>query len=195
VRLVPPAEKEVIGEAIPRLEGVVLERAIDIIKKDTNQNVSKLFPCNVVSVCSSSPSILHCCVLTCLLQENDSGELELDIEALSQEALTKLYDMSIKQFPNMREEKERSMMALAPPPPEPVAKPKPKPKKNKPMGKAEQEARLRQLSDLKAALKGRGSNSQEPIDSVEGNGGATPAGDQTTGAAFDSDEEESSEEE
>jgi bromodomain-containing factor 1 len=71
-----------------------------------------------------------------------------------------------------------------------VSKPKTsKPKKNKPMGKAEQEARLRQLSDLKAAIKGRGSNSQEPIESIEGNGGAS-----ASAPAYES-EEESSEEE
>ncbi|KAH8904047.1 hypothetical protein BR93DRAFT_883993 [Coniochaeta sp. PMI_546] len=157
-------EKEVIGAAIPELDGTLLERAIDIIKKDTNQN------------------------------ENDSGELELDIEALSQDALTKLYDLSIKNFPNLRAEKEAEVAAAAPPPvPEPVSKPKTsKPKKNKPMGKAEQEARLRQLSDLKAAIKGRGSNSQEPIESIEGNGGASAA---HSAPVYESEEEESSEEE
>ncbi|KAB5585248.1 hypothetical protein GE09DRAFT_1166157 [Coniochaeta sp. 2T2.1] len=165
-RLMGHIEKEVISEAIPQLEQsfpLALEKAIDIIKKDTNQN------------------------------ENGDGELELDIEALSQDALTKLYDLSMKHFPNLRADKEAELAAAAPPPvAEPAPKPKPaKPKKNKPMGKAEQEARLRQLSDLKAQLKGRGSNSQEPIESIEGNGGpAAP-----TQQAFESEEEESSEEE
>ncbi|OIW25758.1 Bromodomain-containing protein [Coniochaeta ligniaria NRRL 30616] len=165
-------EKEVIGAAIPELDGTLLERAIDIIKKDTNQNVRDMPHASALS-------------------ENDSGELELDIEALSQDALTKLYDLSIKNFPNLRAEKEAEVAAAAPPPvPEPVSKPKTsKPKKNKPMGKAEQEARLRQLSDLKAAIKGRGSNSQEPIESIEGNGGAS-----ASVPAYES-EEESSEEE
>lgn len=128
-----------------------------------------------------------------MFQENDSGELELDIEALSQDALTKLYDLSIKNFPNLRAEKEAEVAAAAPPAaPEPVSKPKTsKPKKNKPMGKAEQEARLRQLSDLKAAIKGRGSNSQEPIESIEGNGGASGQ----NPPAYETEEEESSEEE
>jgi bromodomain-containing factor 1 len=108
--------------------------------------------------------------------------------------LTKLYDLSIKNFPNLRAEKEAEVAAAAPPPvQEQVSKPKSsKPKKNKPMGKAEQEARLRQLSDLKAAIKGRGSNSQEPIESIEGNGGSAAG---PSAPAFESEEEESSEEE
>lgn len=121
--------------------------------------------------------------------------MELDIEALSQDALVKLYDLSVKQFPNLRAEKEAELAAAAPPPPvqEPAAKPKTtKPKKNKPMGKAEQEARLRQLSELKAKIKGGHSNSQEPIESIEGNGGGSFAEAQ---AVFASEEEESSEEE
>jgi len=61
------------------------------------------------------------------------------------------------------------------------------------MGKAEQEARLRQLSDLKAAIKGRGSNSQEPLESIEGNGGSGAGAGQPP--AYESEEEESSEEE
>lgn len=127
-------------------------------------------------------------------QENDSGELELDIEALTQDALLKLYDISHRSFPHLRAEKEAEAAAIAPPPaPEQSSKPKPsKPKKNKPMSKAVQEARLRQLSDLKAAIKGRGSNSQEPIESIEGNGGSGAGPSQP---AYESEEEESSEEE
>lgn len=65
------------------------------------------------------------------------------------------------------------------------------------MGKAEQEARLKQLSDLKARLKGRNSGSQEPIESIEENGGSSAAGraDQVLATYQESEEEESSEEE
>jgi bromodomain-containing factor 1 len=192
-------EKEVIGAAIPELEGALLERAIDIIKKDTNQNVSNLGATSALALSVShlpfySALSLHTCT-DLYSQENDSGELELDIEALTQDALTKLYDLSVKHFPHLRAEKEAELAAAAPPPPvpEPAAKPKTsKPKKNKPMGKAEQEARLRHLADLKAKIKGHGSNSQEPIESIEGNGGGSVAEPQPK---YDSEEEESSEEE
>lgn len=119
--------------------------------------------------------------------------------------MVKLYDLSVKQFPNLRAEKEAELAAAAPPPPvqEPASKPKTtKPKKNKPMGKAEQEARLRQLSEqearlrhlseLKAKVKGGHRTSQEPIESIEGNGGGSVAEAQPV---FASEEEESSEEE
>lgn len=143
---------------------------------------------------SSTAPLWRTC--TDLSQENDSGELELDIEALSQDALTKLYDLSVKHFPHLRAEKEAELAAAAPPPPpvhESVSKPKSsKPKKNKPMGKAEQEACLRHLADLKAKLKKQGSNSQEPIESIEGNGGVSAAESQPK---YESEEEESSEEE
>lgn len=189
-------EKEVIGAAIPELEGALLERAIDIIKKDTNQNVSNLGETSALALSVSDlPFRSHLYTCTDLLsQENDSGELELDIEALSQDALTKLYDLSVKHFPHLRAEKEAELAAAAPPPvPEPVSKPKTsKPKKNKPMGKAEQEARLRHLADLKAKLKKQGSNSQEPIESIEGNGGGSAPEPQ---GKYESEEEESSEEE
>lgn len=43
-------EKEVIGAAIPELDGTLLERAIDIIKKDTHQNVSNTPSARALSV-------------------------------------------------------------------------------------------------------------------------------------------------
>ena len=74
-------EKEIIAAGIAELEGNQLERAIEIIKTDTGQG------------------------------ENDSGELELDIEVLTENALTKLYDIAIKTFPHLRAEKEKTFAA------------------------------------------------------------------------------------
>lgn len=129
-----------------------------------------------------------------LPQENDSGELEIDIDSLSQEALVKLYDLSVKVFPDLRSEVERDQ--VAPVEEEPAPKPKAsKPKKNKPMNKEEQEARLRHLSSLKAQIKGRNSGSQEPIESIEENGGGAAAEQAAPPAYQDSEDEESSEEE
>ncbi|KAM7213932.1 Bromodomain-containing factor 1 [Rhypophila decipiens] len=160
-------EKEVIAAGIEQLDGPQLDRAIEIIKADTNTG------------------------------ENDSGELELDIEQLSQEALTKLYDIAIKSFPNLRAEKEKTMNAAPKYAETPSAKPKPsgtKSKKNKPMSRVEQERRIQQLNDLKAQASRHGSGSQEPMESIEGNGRASvdPV---PQPAALDSEDEESSEEE
>ena len=157
-------EKEVIASGIAELDGHVLERAIEIIKKDTGQG------------------------------ENDSGELELDIEQLSDEALVRLYDLVTKAFPNLKADKEKSF--AAPPPVDPPA-PKPKgvtkTKKNKPMSRMEQERRLQQLTELRAQAGCQASGSQEPMESIEGNGNARASMDPNTNV--DSDDEESSEEE
>lgn len=161
-------EKEVIAAGIAELEGLQLERAIDIIKNDTGTG------------------------------ENDSGELELDIDQLSQEALTQLYDLAIKAFPNLQREKERTMAAQAAPPPPSTAaaraKPVQKTKKNKPMSKMEQERRLQQLNELRAQA-GRGSGSQEPMESIEGTGRASVDPAPQHHHQEDSEDEESSEEE
>lgn len=130
------------------------------------------------------------------MQENDSGELELDLEILSTDALIKLYDISVKAFPHLKGEKERN---LAAPPAQQEATPaksksSTKPKKNKPMSKAEQERRLQQLNELKASINASGSGSQEPMESIEGNGGNALSPNDNIHNANDSDEESSEEE-
>ncbi|KAH7627214.1 hypothetical protein B0T09DRAFT_324181 [Sordaria sp. MPI-SDFR-AT-0083] len=161
-------EKEVIAAGIAELEGSQLERAIQIIKDDTGTG------------------------------ENDSGELELDIDQLSQEALTQLYDLAIKAFPHLQREKERTMAAQAAPPPPPApqrSKPVQKTKKNKPMSKMEQERRLQQLNELRAQAGRQGSGSQEPMESIEGTGRASVDPAPQHHREEDSEDEESSEEE
>ncbi|ESA43715.1 hypothetical protein GE21DRAFT_3648 [Neurospora crassa] len=160
-------EKEVIAAGIAELEGAQLERAIEIIKSDTGTG------------------------------ENDSGELELDIDQLSQEALTQLYDLAIKAFPHLQREKERTMAAQAPAPPPAAQRSKPvqKTKKNKPMSKMEQERRLQQLNELRAQAGRQGSGSQEPLESIEGTGRTSAEPAPQHHREEDSEDEESSEEE
>ncbi|ELQ42011.1 hypothetical protein OOU_Y34scaffold00240g18 [Pyricularia oryzae Y34] len=141
-RVMSTIEKEAIANGINELDGTYLEQAVAVIKKDTNQ------------------------------EENGDGELELEIEQLSIDALNKLYDLmcsGIKGFRSNVESMVRSAQATAPPPaqaPPAIAGRGQKPKKNKPMGKGEQERKLEHLEKLKAqytANKGRqGSGSQEP---------------------------------
>ncbi|KAK3898551.1 hypothetical protein C8A05DRAFT_18897 [Staphylotrichum tortipilum] len=140
-------EKDIIVESLGNLDGPLLERAIDLIKKDTGQG------------------------------ENDAGELELDIDTVSDEALGKLYEIAIKANPNARAEKERQYgaqvaPAAADPPAAKSRGPSSKSKKNKPMSKIEQERRIQQLNELRAQAARQGSGSQEPIESIEGPGGA-----------------------
>ncbi len=168
-RKIGALEKDIIATGIAELDGKELERAIDIIKRDTGTG------------------------------ENDSGELELDIEQLSEEALGRLYDISIKAFPHLRAEKEKNF--VVPPQTEtPPARSKAaaaKSKKNKPMSKQEQERRIQQLNELRAQVGRQASGSQEPMESIEGNGNGRGSADPVANPVgpHDSDDEESSEEE
>ncbi|KAI1454797.1 Bromodomain-containing protein [Annulohypoxylon moriforme] len=134
-RPVGALEKAVIAEGINELDGATLTRAVEIIKRDTGQN------------------------------ENDDGEMELDIDALSTDALRKLYELINKQAPGVRTTIERRPEFSRPA--EAESKPKTnapsKPKKNKPMNKHEQERKIEQLRELKAQLQRGGSGSQEPL--------------------------------
>ncbi|KAL2160727.1 hypothetical protein VTH06DRAFT_924 [Thermothelomyces fergusii] len=135
-------ERDVIIDSLGSLDGPLLERAIDLIKKDTGQG------------------------------ENDEGELELDIDIISEDALYKLFEIALKANPNALVEKQRQMGMLATPASEQPAKSKPltKTKKNKPMSKSEQERRIQQLNELRAQAGRQASGSQEPMESIEGNG-------------------------
>jgi bromodomain-containing factor 1 len=144
-RKIGALEKEIIIESIGELEGPLLTKAIDLIKKDTGQG------------------------------ENAAGELELDIDMVSEEALVKLYDIAIKANPNALAEKQRQQYGAAhtaPPPPDLLATQAgpSKSKKNKPMSKSEQERRIQQLNELRSQALRQGSGSQEPMESIEGNG-------------------------
>ncbi|KAL2173443.1 uncharacterized protein P884DRAFT_303414 [Thermothelomyces heterothallicus CBS 202.75] len=135
-------ERDVIIDSLGSLDGPLLERAIDLIKKDTGQG------------------------------ENDEGELELDIDIISEDALYKLFEIALKANPNALVEKQRQMGALAAPASEQPAKSRQlsKSKKNKPMSKSEQERRIQQLNELRAQAGRQASGSQEPMESIEGNG-------------------------
>ncbi|KAI0454441.1 hypothetical protein F5B21DRAFT_504345 [Xylaria acuta] len=134
-------EKAVIAEGINELDGNTLTKAVEIIKRDTGQN------------------------------ENDDGEMELDIDSLTVDALGKLYDLINKAHPHIRQslakKPEYSSAVSSEPEPKPKPGGLPKAKKNKPMNKHEQERKIEQLRELKAQLQRHGSGSQEPIPEVE----------------------------
>lgn len=127
-RAMTQAEKDAIANGINDLDENNITKAIDIIKKDTGQS------------------------------ENDSGELELEIDQLTNDALHKLWDLLKKVLPNFAS----SMPArdVSPVSNGQAKQPKSsKPKKNKPMNAREQEARIAELERLKQSYAAPG---QEP---------------------------------
>lgn len=136
-RVMGQAEKDIVSENINELDESAMDKAIDIIKKDTRQ------------------------------EETETGELELDIDQLSSDALGKIYDLILKSLPKVREKIQKAKPSLpSPPAPDAPAKSN-KSKKHKPMGKAEQERKLEELREIKAKFQRTGSGSQEPMPSVE----------------------------
>ncbi|KAK4460149.1 Bromodomain-containing factor 1 [Cladorrhinum samala] len=164
-RKITPAEKDVVTTYLGELDGPYLERAIDLIKKDTGQG------------------------------ENPDGELELDIESLSDDALVKIYDIVCRAYPQAKVVKHEKVhaQAAADPPTNKNKASATKSKKNKPMSKSEQERRIQQLNELRAQATRQASGSQEPMESIEGTG-AAPA-EPLAQSGLESDEEADSEEE
>ncbi|POR32919.1 Bromodomain-containing factor 1 [Tolypocladium paradoxum] len=150
------AEKDQIASAINDLEHPHLDRAIEIIKKDTGQN------------------------------ENPDGELELDIDQLSNDALIKLWDLCKKALPGFGKDSaaapnsspEVNRGAATKQAPKTAAKPK----KNKPMSAQEQEARIAQLTALRNLYK----PGQEPAEAQKVTQALVPMAD----SSDDSDSEE-----
>lgn len=155
-------EKAVIADGINELDGPLLTKAVEIIKKDTSQ------------------------------KEDDDGQLELDIEVLSQDAMIKLFDMIMKAFPHIY-----AQVAARPEFSKEVAEQQqqqdkakthalPKAKKNKPMNKEQQERNIEKLREIRAKLNRGGSGSQEPLPGL---------GDQRAGDSSGEDEESDDSEE
>lgn len=150
------ADKDHIANAINDLESAHLDRAIDIIKKDTGQN------------------------------ENNDGELELDIDQLSNDALLKLWELCKKVLPGFAKDSSGPAPAA-----EPARAPKSKttagkPKKNKPMSAQEQEARIAQLTALRQMYKDGGEGSDPAAPGFPGSAQSPPLAD----SSDDSDSEE-----
>ncbi|KAH7165449.1 hypothetical protein EDB81DRAFT_640559 [Dactylonectria macrodidyma] len=119
------ADKDQIANAINDLEYPHLDRAIDIIKRDTGQ------------------------------AENNDGELELDIDQLSNEALLKLWELCRKVLPGFSKEAAQPVSSpeVTRPSNPKQSKNAAKPKKNKPMSAREQEERIAQLRGLRDLYK------------------------------------------
>jgi bromodomain-containing factor 1 len=151
------ADKDLIASAINDLDGDQLDRAIDIIKRDTGQN------------------------------ENTDGELELDIDQLSNEALLKLWDLCKRVLPGFGRDHNVApspeVSRAAPPKHSKSSSTSAKPKKNKPMSAREQEERIAQLRGLRDLYR----PGQEP-------GDAQPVLQAPTPTAESSDESDSEEE-
>ncbi|GKT44299.1 bromodomain-containing factor 1 [Colletotrichum spaethianum] len=154
-------EKDAIANAINDLESPHIERAIDIIKKDTGQS------------------------------ENSSGELELEIDQLTNEALHKLWDLCKKALPTFANglptapAREPSPVNNAP---SKSSGKSAKPKKNKPMNAQEQEARIAELERLRNMYDGNPQGDQERPGS-SGRANEAPVHDNDSESSDDSEEE------
>ncbi|KAH0490027.1 hypothetical protein TgHK011_001512 [Trichoderma gracile] len=154
-RTLSAADKDQIASAINDLEYPHLDRAIDIIKRDTGQN------------------------------ENNEGELELDIDQLSSDALNKLWDLCKKVLPGFGKDSNattKSPEVNRAVPAKQAPKSASKPKKNKPMSAQEQEARIAQLTAIQQLYK----PGQEPADDAS----HAPAHNRHDESSDDSDSEE-----
>ncbi|PTB75244.1 hypothetical protein M440DRAFT_1392686 [Trichoderma longibrachiatum ATCC 18648] len=154
-RTLSAADKDQIASAINDLEYPHLDRAIDIIKRDTGQN------------------------------ENNEGELELDIDQLSSDALNKLWDLCRKVLPGFGKDSNattKSPEVNRAVPAKQAPKSASKPKKNKPMSAQEQEARIAQLTAIQQLYK----PGQEPADDAS----HAPAHNRHDESSDDSDSEE-----
>ncbi|RCI13389.1 hypothetical protein L249_1221 [Ophiocordyceps polyrhachis-furcata BCC 54312] len=151
------AEMDQVANAINDLEHPHLQRAIDIIKKDTGQN------------------------------ENTDGELELDIEQLSNDAMLKLWDLCKKALPAFGKDSTVAPDESAEVNRGAGAKQAPKTaatkRKNKPMSAQEQDARIAQLKEVSKLYRPPG---QEPAEVAKVTQAPTPMGD----SSEDSDSEE-----
>ncbi|PHH52554.1 Bromodomain-containing factor 1 [Ceratocystis fimbriata CBS 114723] len=148
-RNISEAEKGMIATAINELSGNAIENAIEIIKRDTNQT------------------------------ENTNGELELDIDQLSNDALLKLWDLCKKNLPSFAAqvsvETTSTTARDAAPTTNPTgssaasaasaaARASSKGKKNKPMSAREQEMRIAHLTQVREQFRGTATGaSPEPV--------------------------------
>lgn len=101
------------------------------------------------------------------MQESEDGELELDIDQLSNEALLKLWELCKKVLPGFGKD-SAAVPASSPEvnrsaPTKQAPKTAAKPKKNKPMSAQEQEARIAQLREIRDLYK----PGQEPADEAQ----------------------------
>jgi bromodomain-containing factor 1 len=143
-------ERLKLPEGISSLAAPDVNRAIELIKRDTGQ------------------------------AENGDGELELEIDQLSDEVLIKLWDLCKKSIPGFGS-KEAPATSPKQPKGAPQAKSKPK---HKPMSASEQDRKIQELLAVEARFKGGASKS-----------GASASEQQGLPEDDDSDSDESSSEE
>lgn len=154
-KILTAQDKDNIANAINDLEGQHLDRAIDIIKRDTGQ------------------------------MESEDGELELDIDQLSPEALLRLWELCKKVLPGFGKDPNAAQVSSPEVQKSSGAKPAksaPKGKKNKPMSAQEQEQKIAHLRQIQELYSG----GQEPPEAMSADARA---------AAADESSDDSSEEE
>jgi bromodomain-containing factor 1 len=101
------------------------------------------------------------------LQENNAGELELDIDQLSTDALLKLWDLCKKALPNFSKDSAVTSTPAKETPAKGSQSKASRPKKNKPMSAREQEQKIKELRQLTEMYNTpQGANQEPPVDSA-----------------------------
>ena len=144
-------EKNIISIGITRLPDHIAKEILAMIKSETEVDVR-------------SPNHSTLTELT-NYQEGTDGEVELDIDVVSQPSLWKIYNYVLEYAPDAVDEARAMLDDKDDEPPTKLAKP-PAKKKNKPMSKNEQEAKIEQLEGTLKNFETRASGSQEPMPSM-----------------------------
>ena len=145
-------EKNIISIGITRLPDDIVKDILAMIKSETDVDVSDYHCSNPAIRLTSS-------------QEGDDGEVELDIDVVSQQSLWKIYNHVLRYAPEAVDEARAMLDDKEEEAPTKSAKP-PAKKKNKPMSKNEQERKIEQLEGALQTFQRHTSGSQEPMPSM-----------------------------
>ena len=161
-RYVSYEEKQDISNRINDLSEPKMAQALNIIRNnmpslkvrpEIYRRLSLKFKLRVILDLQLDISVSECLSSTSASKDSQGDELELDIDELSNDVLLELHKFVKKHAPRPEDKPEKA----SPPAYAPVASTGSARKKNKPMGKTEQESKIKQLESTKARFTNPGS--------------------------------------
>ena len=161
-RYVSYEEKQDISNRINDLSEPKMAQALNIIRNnmpglkvrpEIYRRLSLKFKLRVILDLQLNISVGECLSSTSAVKDSQGDELELDIDELSNEVLLELHKFVKKHAPRPEEKAEKA----SPPAYTPISSTGPARKKNKPMGKNEQESKIKQLESMQAKFSNPGS--------------------------------------
>lgn len=161
-RYVTYEEKQEISNRINDLSETKMATALQIIRNnmpslkvrsDIHRKFSLRFKLRVILDLQLQVSVGDCLSSSSTSKDSQGDELELDIDELSNEVLVELQKFIKKSMKTSQDKTEKA----SPPAYTPAASSGTTRKKNKPMGKTEQESKIKQLENLQAKFTNPGS--------------------------------------